>query len=226
MCEKCTLYGYSEPVLGCAVINNEQLIPTSQDRTLKFWNLKTLTDDNSKHHKGRVNIVRISNNGRHILSGDELGKLVISELTIKGSLSAISYCGHEEWTEENVATAVFVHPEGKQILCTVSQHTKERNESFLISLKKEVSTSNKPNSVFSLKVQNQHKLLDEVTTMNYASKGDCVAIGTQQGDLYLTDRTCRSLRIVHLRDNWYTFLFFIAVYVKILHQNTYKLISC
>ncbi|XP_076307095.1 uncharacterized protein LOC143223260 [Tachypleus tridentatus] len=38
--------------------------------------------------------------------------------------------------------------------------------------------------------------------MNYASKGDCVAIGTQQDDLYLTDRTCRSLRIVHLRDNW------------------------
>ncbi|XP_076337270.1 uncharacterized protein LOC143239730 [Tachypleus tridentatus] len=38
--------------------------------------------------------------------------------------------------------------------------------------------------------------------MNYASKGDCVVIGTQQGDLYLTDRTCRSLRIVHLRDNW------------------------
>ncbi|XP_076331138.1 uncharacterized protein LOC143236650 [Tachypleus tridentatus] len=40
--------------------------------------------------------------------------------------------------------------------------------------------------------------------MNYASKGDCVAIGTQQGDLYLTDRTCRSLRIVHLTDNWLT----------------------
>ncbi|XP_076330930.1 telomerase protein component 1-like [Tachypleus tridentatus] len=61
--EKCTLYGHSEPVLGCAVINNEQLISTSQDRTVKFWNLKTLTDDNSKHHKGRVNIVRISDNG-------------------------------------------------------------------------------------------------------------------------------------------------------------------
>ncbi|XP_022253025.1 telomerase protein component 1-like [Limulus polyphemus] len=203
---KSTLYGHSEPVLGCAMIANEQLVSTSQDRTVKFWNLKILTDDNSKHHKGQVKVVRISDNGGHILSGDELGKLVIWELTRNNSLFVISYCGHEEWTKGSITTAVFVHPEGKQVLCTVSQHTMEGKESFLISIKVEFPTPNKPNSLFSLKIQNQHKLVDEGITMNYASRIDCVAIGTRQGYLYLTDKTCRSLRTIHLMDKWLTAL--------------------